>query len=254
MSKHSRAKTRAWYVHEDGFSLRLVSGPDDTVLDGPATADRVADALDALAPLVQPLNADMDVTCRDRDWINSAAPLPLWHLRTTDVPAQVRMRALYVDPQTRESAGPSLSPDAVRAWMTEALGQTCPTAQMPQTDWGDIFVYATRVRVPEENLAGRDALDLEIRRGGTATVPVERQEGDAWAFGPSEAFWLEPVSLRFSHGYGELSLTLTAYWSLWWEFGSPANALVREAVARLREHGWELTDDDAPLLPSGNKA
>lgn len=253
MRKQSRSKPPSWGVNDDGYSLYLVSDRGSDPRSGPAAAVRVADALEALAPLVQPLNADMDVTCRDRDWIDSAAPLPLWHLRATDVPAQVRMRALYVDPQTRESAGPSLSPDAVRAWMTEALGQTCPTAQMPQTDWGDIFVYATRVRVPEESLAGRDALDLRTR-GGTATVPVERQEGDAWAFGPSEAFWLEPVSLRFSHGYGELSLTLTVYWSLWSEPGTPANTLVREAVARLREHGWELTDDDAPLLPSGNKA
>lgn len=138
--------------------------------------------------------------------------------------------------------GPPRSPDDVaarRRAVVQALEILHPvvrplaleiTPEAPGWDFATIEALVTAARTSE-----RDPI---IDRMPSRAVPMLELDGGRWLVGPIDApgYRLQPpIRLTWRQQWGELSLTIQALWSLWWQTGSPEHTgAARHGDARRR--------------------
>lgn len=236
------------FLDEDGHEISFTFSPGVDSGAEERRRDEVAACLDTLGGVLEPLDMEMFVLCRDDDWGDTEdAPEPCWRLCADPLPEWAVAEPQCARPVTWRR--PHLSPESVAEWVAEGTHQECPRPGLTVTTWQSIFCYVTQARLPD-TLAGRQTLTLDSR-WGRITIPVIRDmAGDAWVGGSRQSSnWGPPFSLRLEQEWGDLALRLTIYWSLWTEPGAPGTEAVRAAVARLLERGWQAQNADSPLMP-----
>jgi hypothetical protein len=98
---------------------------------------------------------------------------------------------------------------------------------------------AVRARLFEP--AEGDRLVL-LRKEGSGSIEIQRDEGRAWVSAPGDGFITAPVEIHAKLTRELLEIHLEAHWSPWSQEGRPGTRAVEEAVARVAASGWELDE------------
>ena len=218
--------------------------PDEQTEDIQWAADILA-AIDELQTVVKPLSADIVIGCRDLNisLLDDAVkpPIPHWQIRTSTLPKDVIIKPGLVNSQISEV--PELSTTIMMEWIQKALQQECPCSETHKTCWNAIYIDATKARICEEaTLEIRQSFWLESDRG-KFEFPLEDCEDGLWVYGPILDLLTEPpFTLRLTNDEGALKINMSIHWSLWTQPGSASYITLREAVLRIVNKGWELTD------------
>ena len=72
-------------------------------------------------------------------------------------------------------------------------------------------------------------------------VPVLVLDGERWAVGPIDVQGYRlapPIALRWRQEWGDVELTIEAFWSLWWQTDSAELAGLRAAERALDDAGF----------------
>lgn len=235
------------YAYED---LRLICSLERDPLEVESDIQLAGLALSATEAFaggwLEPLAWELYIACRDTEtWYtdtNCVPPLAHWLLRKERVLPGVRVDTLYAA-QVAETID-VLRPEAVEAWITEALRQECPGAPGSVPAWSSLRSRAVRVKLPDElHMAGRETLGVDCY-AGLIQIPLEREPGGVWVSGPLEDPGIgPPVELSLENQDGSLSIHIQGSWRLWLD-DNAGREQVDAAVARVLAlgNGWQRVD------------
>lgn len=77
----------------------------------------------------------------------------------------------------------------------------------------------------------------------SVTVPMLELDALRWAVGPIDlpgARLLPPIGVLWQQGWGDLQLTIEAFWSLWWQTSTAEYAALRAAEQALDDVGYRM--------------
>ena len=195
-------------------------------------------AIEELFSFMRPLSLELTVECQDENWSTSSNTTPQishWHLQNESEFPYVKIEPNY--PVESVIKQENIMPDTIFDWVKTALEQSfCPSPY--NLTWTHIGSDAFLARLP--NSAEFDNCDyLKV---DAHTFPIEHLDDSIWVAGPHQqqvgAF--APLFFEFHNNYGALTATIFTSWSIWGHSGTPGMQVIRTAVSRLQEQGWEL--------------
>ena len=205
----------------------------------------ILQAFDELKNVMQPLAADLQINCCDReflffDWqLESDPPLPHWHLRIKDIPTDLKLEPGYVNSQITEVE--EISKANMMSWIEKALQQKCPNPKTHQICWNNIDIYAVRARIFDENLFREHQslkVDYKLR---TYELPFDRRNNGVWIYGSNNFKSEYPFTIQLYREFELLFIRISIRWSLWTEYGSPENIALSRAISRIVAKGWQVS-------------
>ncbi|KAA9166325.1 hypothetical protein FPZ12_001800 [Amycolatopsis acidicola] len=188
-----------------------------------------------------PLSADVVLACCDAATGYPLEPAGYHQLRVADLPPLVATRELWTG--TREERCERFDRESVLGWIGGLLAAQRCAGEDLLPGWSQLFVQATRVRLPAGVADSVHDGELVVSYGnGTIRYPVEDAAEALWVAGPlatnSET---APMEVEIGNEGGFLSLDLSLNWSTWADADGPGRAGVEAAFARLTDLGWDVS-------------
>jgi hypothetical protein len=208
-------------IFDHGLLIKRWS-PPHALDDVAARRHAVVQALEILHPVVRPLALEITMGPLDPETFSVTHELTR-RVASRDIPAQVAHQSAFATSPEPELVD-SLTPDIVSRALTPA-----------EHDW-DIYtvsalVTAARIRVEHPRVERMPSFD----------IPTLEADGDRWVVGPIDApgcRFLPPVGLLWRQEWGDLELSIEAFWSLWWQIGSAEHTALSDTEQALDASGW----------------
>jgi hypothetical protein len=201
-------------------------------------------ALNELMPCVQPISVEFRLRCQNKEnysyELNIQPPIYLWHIQKLPIPPKI-----IIDPSpiAHTTQVPDITIDILSNWFQTALQQECPYPKTHQLCWTEIQIWATRARVLDETYFKQRQSFLLETAIGNFEYPVEHRHDGIWVYGPIASFRSEPpFTLQFLTWYGFLKLNIFVHWSMWYDVNSPGYTALKQAICRIVDQGWELSE------------
>ncbi len=234
------------YMREDGYRFQLLMTPDEYVPQHLFTF--FVQVIAQFWPILRPLSADLWVESRVYDpeietYLKSEnkPTTQAWHIRDESIPESIALKGRIGD-APQEDIVPSLTPDAIGAWLRRATGQTSSPDSVIVPDY--MSIHFTRSRLYDVDVEVRDTeitLPVQAWRGGpiAGTAPIERRGDGLWVAAPTPDVMYPPVTLAIGDYWDtSLQLTVHVYWSPWFEEGTAEYWALRHVLAQLVRLGW----------------
>ena len=224
------------------IELKLISS-DENLPEIELAAD-ILEVFEELENVVQPLTADLQLGYCDREFLfvdqqlDLEPEFPVWHLRTNDIPIDLKIEPGFVNPQITEVK--ELSKKTMMKWIEKALQQECPYAQTHRICWDTIYIWSVRANIFDESLFKENQslkLDSKLK---TYELPFEWRNDGVWVYNCKDLKTQFPFTFMLSHEGQVLSITISVHWSLWTESGSPEHTALSQAISRIIAKGWEV--------------
>ena len=184
----------------------------------------VVQALEILAPIVRPLALEITLGPMDPETF-AVTTAESRRLASSAIPAGVAHQSAFAHSAEIEVVD-SLTSDAVlRALTPREAGW----------EFSTIVTLVTSARVYVS--------DLVLERMPSLPVPTLEADGGRWVVGPLDApgyRLLPPIRLTWRQEWGDLSLAIEAFWSLWWQTDSAEYAALRAAEQALDAAGFTV--------------
>jgi hypothetical protein len=215
------------FVHEfPGPRIRFVR--EARVTEGGNVAAAAATAFAALAPVMVPLQLEVDLALFDPELgmvRNDEVLEPHRFGLRQDEPSN---QVYVVSRAQRIETASSLTPDIIELWLTRLL--------VMANAGRCIGVTELVTKASEAYARDFDGQPL-VTRSAEVSVPVRRKEGQTWVSGPvSTAPGQPPLHVTIRHEFHQMEATIGIEWS-WWSEG-PGRIDVDAAVANLAGLGW----------------
>jgi hypothetical protein len=208
-------------ISDRGLTIKRRS-PEQSLADVVARRRSVVRALEILRSIVRPLSLEITFGPMDPDTF-AVTPVMSRRVASRSIPGGVAHQSALAQPAEIELVD-SLTPDVVMNALT------------PRDSGWDFSTIAALVTA-----ARTDARELHIDRIPTLRVPMTDADGARWAVGPIDVGGgrlLPPIGLLWQQEWGDLELTIEAFWSLWWSPGSAEYVALRDAERELDTAGF----------------
>lgn len=223
-TRQMAANMATFTITDHGLLIKRYGPPQ--VLDG-VTERRavVMRALEILSSVVRPLALEISFGPLDSETF-AVTEVETRRLASRAIPAGVANLSAFEEPAVLELVD-ELTVDVVERALTP-----------PQPDWDVATIRAsvTAARV--------GATELTIEQLPSRQVPVAVLDGEPWAVGPIDAHGCRlapPIALTWRQDFGDIELTVEAFWSLWWQTASAEYARLRAAEQALNDSGFSPT-------------
>jgi hypothetical protein len=200
----------------------------------------IAEAIDVIAPLFEPLAIEVDLGCLNRELLYLGPDLPdrnSFHIRVPNLPQHVGLAPMYEGPILEV---PTIDGTAIKSWLPKALEEPCTEAGPSfRTTWQRMLFLACRGR-----LHGGSG-ETFLLESANDRIPVEtRKDGSSWISGPLDLpGWrlAVPCKVEFRQDTikGAVDLDLSVFWSIWQDEGSPSARVFDELKQKIVALGWE---------------
>lgn len=230
------------YLIKDGKDFALSFSSD--VTEDMQAVNICLSALNELMPCVQPLSVDFRLKCRNQANYsyesNILPPISLWHMEELSIPSKVIINS---SPIANITQVPNITIDVLSQMFEAALQQQCPCPTTHELCWTEIEIWATRARIFNEiNLNRRNVFVLSTS-SGNFEYPIEHRQNGTWVYGPIASFPSQPLfTVQFYVWYGYLILTISVYWSTWYNINSPGYNALKESISKILDQGWRLSE------------
>lgn len=208
-------------ISDHGLTIARES-PSQALDDLAGRRRAVVRALEILHPVVRPLALEITLGPMDPETF-AVTPMTSRRLASSAIPADVAHQSAFAHPAEVEVVD-SLTPDIV----IRAL-----TPENPGWDFATSVALVTMART--------DASDLTVDRMPSLAVPTLEADGGRWVVAPVDVpgyRLLPPIGLTWRQEWGDLQLTIEAFWSLWWHTTSAEYAALRAAERALDAAGF----------------
>ncbi|RCJ39557.1 hypothetical protein A6770_38835 [Nostoc minutum NIES-26] len=127
--------------------------------------------------------------------------------------------------------------------MSEAQQQECPRPEKNKLRWEGIDIWATRARICDESLfEGQHSLWLNWSKS-EFEYPLECRSNGLWVYGPiKERPTQPPFTLKLTRMGDSVDIDIFVHWSLWYDINSPGYIALKQAICRIIDQGWELSE------------
>jgi|GEM_PF-5116318 hypothetical protein len=202
-------------------------------------AAKALEVVEELYQFIQPLSADLVVVYRDDkywDIITDAEPLIRhWYIESSSAPKNIVLDSMYINPKVDQSS--QLSPEVLFHWIETALNQECLNPEYKIT-WNNIDFNAVRARLfNQQKFQEREWLLVEQSK-----IPIEKLTDGLWVSESLEAGAVPPIQFSLYQMYRGLKANLNISWSLWTEPENPEQVALQNAISRLLDKGWEMSE------------
>ena len=210
---------------------------------------RCLNALKELKKIVQPLSVEFRVMCQDRvSWLNNLKvdpPNPFWQLQESNVPSGIDIYASVYSGLSRISEVPSLNTQVLLDWMSKALDQESPDPEKYNIHWGEINISAVRAKIVDETPFEKRKFFRLRTSIGDFEYPLERRKGGLWVYGPRDGIFTSrpPFDIQIRTNCGAHTINIIIYWTAWYDANSPGYNALKEAIGRIIDQGWELSEN-----------
>jgi hypothetical protein len=224
-----------------GYQISLIRVAADSVPTSLAESREALGVLAELAPVARPLTAELTLGCFDSEGLEAdpeGGPTTRQaYVRAREIAAHVADEPGMIPDRIDERA--DLNEEFLAVWIADALNQACPTPGYA-TRWTVLDLPVMAARLVGRPGAPAATLSLNTERG-VVDVPTLERDGASWVAGPNRNPYFEgPFRVRFLSDMGRLTATVSVLWSLWTQPETPGFQLLRDAVTRLVDAGWEL--------------
>jgi hypothetical protein len=209
----------------------------------------ISDVLADLSGVVQPLEADLTLVCRERSSVfEDRAELPVhsrWSIREHDVPAHVSFRVKTAE-GLQASLAPQLTPDIISNWLRGALAQDAPSPEYVVT-FNALECWHTRSRLYDSEQTGEFQLFEGIE---TLKIPIERRADGTWVSAPVYGLSMYPaIAFEIANYDGLLNTKIHVSWSRWVKRETREHEALQQALRAIVSRGWkpELVPRDFDL-------
>lgn len=190
--------------------------------DVAARRSTVAHALEILQPVVRPLALEITFGAMDPETF-AVGPVTSRRIASRELPAGVACQSALARPAELETVD-TITPEI----LTRVL-----TPPSPGWDFSTIRVLVTAAR--------SDAIELQIDRMPSRSIPILEADDGRWVVGPIDApgdRLSPPIGLLWQQEWGDVQLTVQSFWSLWGQSGSSEHAVLRAAESALDAAGF----------------
>ena len=204
-------------------------------------------ALKKLMAIVHPLAVEFRVMCQDRvSLINEIVVEPeVGFLRMVEslTPPGINIGGLYPGIENITKVQ-NITTEALLDWMVKALDQESPDPEKYNIHWGEINIWAVRARIIDEApFQKRNYFRLHTSIGDFE-YPLERRKDGLWVYGPRENLFISrpPFAIQISTMCGAHKIRISVYWTRWYDANSSGYNTLKEAISRIIDQGWELSE------------
>lgn len=192
-----------FHIADHGLLIKRYGPPPglDRIAGNRASVMRV---LEILRPVVRPLALEITFGLMEPETFAVTA-VETRRIASRAIPAGVANRSAFEQPAELELVD-ELTTDVV----ARALAPP-----HPGWDIETVTAAVSAARVTE--------VELTIERQPSLRVPVIDLDGERWAVGPLDVQGYRlapPIALAWRQSYGDVELTIEAFWTLWWQTGS----------------------------------
>ena len=230
---------------EEAFSLKY-SG-EKREIGGVEWASLVMNAMNEVAQIFKPLTADLLLYCYYKDtgfedW-DVEPSQPAFFLRELNIPKNV-----YAAPGFNQKIAPTvisevpqINKESVVAWVENALKQESPRPEIDLVDVDSLNFRTVKARIINDKpFQGRDSFVVDHLRTGRYEYPLERINGELWAYSPlPETYTKSSFYVQTSRYMGTVRIYI--YWNWWTTISQEDKNALEQAMLKLIGKGqWQL--------------
>lgn len=209
---------------------------------------RCLNALKELMPIVHPLAVEFRVMCQDRvSLINEIVVKPkvgFLRIIESSIPQKIYVHGLLYPGIENITQVPNINKSILENWMEKALDQESPDPEKYNIHWGEINIWAVRARIIDETpFQKRNYFRLHTSIGDFE-YPLERRKDGLWVYGPRDKVFTSrpPLAIQIWSECGAHTIKICIYWTEWYDANSPGYNALKEAIGKIIDQGWELSE------------